>query len=51
MIQIYSHGRKLITWLPSGTTAQCAQSGKNYNMWDFGLKLLTKTSKGSAIKF
>ena len=31
--------------------AQCAQSGKNYKMWDFGLKLLIKTSKGSAIKF
>ena len=33
------------------TPPQCAQSGKNYEMWDFGLKLLIKTSKGSAIKF
>ena len=34
-----------------GGGAQCAQSGKNYKMWEFGLKLLIKTSKGSAIKF
>ena len=43
------HLRQVVVTLVTPT--QCAQSGKNYKMWDFGLKLLIKTSKGSAIKF